>query len=389
MDRVSERVESLCVVDRVGERVERCAVEVERHADVVVRREKREVWLVNGERPVLGRLDVEAVTDLGGHRHAAIANANPWLVTETHLHVADTEDGIPQNRKGNPIPGQFDYSTTHDPATGEVVIDDIAIPDDTDEDGDVTIAVHAVVVDCGTDFEEFSAGDSIEAAGAVHPNLTIDGVNGTAQYVVGDTPGMYGAPNGVSDNVNGCLDVDGGFGDPVAKDDGDAQDFDFTFADPVSEFSLRMLDFGDFNPDRDTHTKVELAAYDADDNEVDSHVLEYYTNGGVNPSTAWADAAKTTVLWDDLFEQGDACDAVPGEPGNWTWHVSSPTDDFEIVRAELRFVSGHDPNIVFDTLCVRDGTETDETAWADGKDGHRFTERGNWATYFEFVLPDE
>jgi hypothetical protein len=46
-----------------------------------------------------------------------------WVMTETHLAVAATLDGIPQtlpNKKGlgggNPIPGQFAYSTDHNPA---------------------------------------------------------------------------------------------------------------------------------------------------------------------------------------------------------------------------------------------------------------------------------
>ena len=37
---------------------------------------------------------------------------------ETHLHVATTLggfDGIPQTKKGNPIPGKFEYKSHHDP----------------------------------------------------------------------------------------------------------------------------------------------------------------------------------------------------------------------------------------------------------------------------------
>ena len=38
-----------------------------------------------------------------------------WCMSETHLHVADNLDGIPHTKKGNPIPGKFDYKTEHDP----------------------------------------------------------------------------------------------------------------------------------------------------------------------------------------------------------------------------------------------------------------------------------
>lgn len=36
-----------------------------------------------------------------------------FCLKETHLHVADTWEQVPQNN-GNPTPGQFDYKGTHD-----------------------------------------------------------------------------------------------------------------------------------------------------------------------------------------------------------------------------------------------------------------------------------
>ena len=39
-----------------------------------------------------------------------------WVTTETHLHVGDTFADFPQNKKGILIPGQFEYSTDHNPA---------------------------------------------------------------------------------------------------------------------------------------------------------------------------------------------------------------------------------------------------------------------------------
>lgn len=39
----------------------------------------------------------------------------PWLLTETHLAIADSLAGIPQTRSGNPRPGQFPWSATHNP----------------------------------------------------------------------------------------------------------------------------------------------------------------------------------------------------------------------------------------------------------------------------------
>ena len=43
----------------------------------------------------------------------------PWLLTETHLAIADTLAGIPQTKSGNPRPGQFPWSATHNPAVSQ------------------------------------------------------------------------------------------------------------------------------------------------------------------------------------------------------------------------------------------------------------------------------
>ncbi len=37
-----------------------------------------------------------------------------WSLTESHLHLASSIEEIPQTKKGNPIPGQFDYKNEHD-----------------------------------------------------------------------------------------------------------------------------------------------------------------------------------------------------------------------------------------------------------------------------------
>ena len=39
-----------------------------------------------------------------------------WAATQSHIHIAGSLAGIPQNRKGIPIPGQFAYSESYAPA---------------------------------------------------------------------------------------------------------------------------------------------------------------------------------------------------------------------------------------------------------------------------------
>jgi len=49
----------------------------------------------------------------------------PWLLGEVHVAVADSLAGIPQTKRGNPIPGRFAYSASFAPEITEYMV---AIP---------------------------------------------------------------------------------------------------------------------------------------------------------------------------------------------------------------------------------------------------------------------
>ncbi len=84
-----------------------------------------------------------------------ITTQNGWSLSETHISVQDKEDDIPQNKKGNPKVGHFEYSESHNP---NVEFYELTIPLDELPDGDTwAIAIHAVVqqiVDDEVDAEE-------------------------------------------------------------------------------------------------------------------------------------------------------------------------------------------------------------------------------------------
>ncbi|HEY5602102.1 MAG TPA: Calx-beta domain-containing protein [Gammaproteobacteria bacterium] len=67
-----------------------------------------------------------------------------WRITEIHLDVALDYSGLHTNRSGNPIPGQFDYSTCHPHPVSQVtyVIDDL----EWSAGMPIYLATHAVVV---------------------------------------------------------------------------------------------------------------------------------------------------------------------------------------------------------------------------------------------------
>ncbi|MDZ4181625.1 MAG: hypothetical protein U1B83_02015, partial [Candidatus Cloacimonadaceae bacterium] len=69
-----------------------------------------------------------------------------WMLEQTHVHIAKNINQIPMTRKGIPIPGQFQYSTTHNPNIGLysyqiLLADHNLIPGDN-----ILVAAHASVV---------------------------------------------------------------------------------------------------------------------------------------------------------------------------------------------------------------------------------------------------
>ena len=169
----------------------------------------------------------------------------------------------------------------------------------------------------------------------VAPYLNID-AKGTAISVRQNTlPIVYGAPNVPDFIANNGVSANGGFSDAVTKDALQAHLYTFTFAPgvSVSNFSLHMLDYGDFNPTNNPSHVVTMTAFDVG-GQVAQERLEFTSNGNDSP------------LYGNLIITGDAIDATPGQPGNWTWNVSGTG----IVRIVLEFGAGYDPNIAFDTL---------------------------------------
>ena len=113
--------------------------------------------LVAGGDQVVGSVTVSIVDE---NISVTFTTIDGWLLNETHLHIANlSEDGIPQTKKGNPRPGQFDYSEEHVPGvteyTYEISLDGFS--------GDVYIAAHAAVdgtVDGTTTYESAWGNDN-------------------------------------------------------------------------------------------------------------------------------------------------------------------------------------------------------------------------------------
>jgi hypothetical protein len=71
---------------------------------------------------------------------------NGWMLTETHLHVASTLAGIPKNKQGIPVPGQFQYATMHNPPVTTYTYNILLADHGFTLGQELFVAAHAVVV---------------------------------------------------------------------------------------------------------------------------------------------------------------------------------------------------------------------------------------------------
>ena len=183
-------------------------------------------------------------------------------------------------------------------------------------------------------------GASVEGLGKVAPDLDINAQNTALKVLSGVDPLAYvgNGPNGPVEN--GGIGPDGAFTDYQAHLNKQAHHYTFTFSPGVSvtEFTLRMLDSGDWNPTLSTQHLVEFRAYNASDVVVATETVSYTTPAEIRPSSS--------DKYGDLNVTGDAMTASEGEPGKWTWQVKGTG----IVKVKLDFGVGYDPNLALDGL---------------------------------------
>lgn len=105
-----------------------------------------------------------------------------WVITHVHFHVDDDADDIPQNRKGNPKIGHFEYSVAFSPGVTEYTSDPISTP----SPDDVYIAAQAEVY-----YNESVVYGIESATNEIH---AINPISGDSTYVA-DIPLALGQPN--------------------------------------------------------------------------------------------------------------------------------------------------------------------------------------------------
>lgn len=222
----------------------------------------------------------------------------------------------------------------------------------------------ASTVQAGTfqaDFSQLGSGQSVEGLGAVHELLNISSSTGGGQAIVeGGGAGAYGASSSqtkANSNIrNGGIGELGGFADLGGRE----HKFEFSFAEgtAVNAFSLRMLDYGDYNKARAANHSIFLTAFNSQGEIVDRDVLSYQSSRATNPLGFYQKDRTTGEMG-----RGDALMAEAGDAGLKTFAVSGE----DIVRVVLGYEHdgrsrasdiASDPNIGFDSLTFETADDT-------------------------------
>jgi len=305
-------------------------------------------------------------------------------MTETHLHVDGGLNPIPQTKKGNPIPGQFDYSECHEPCVTEYTYE---VELDWAPCTVLEIAAHAVVQclnEVCIDFESYNEKDTVS---------TVSTLNGPVNFYMTDNVPLK------SISVGSYADL--------APEEGKLPIVAAPGTTPPNGNIVAFTIFGNYSRD----------------DEIDN-------DGGTGASgktlTDPQDLTKTELMW-HAYSQGlaividvSSIDAVQGldlaaidlDWGEKWYFLYFDEDNKLLHKTEMGLVPGDQsgdgvafavvyPNPVskiaiwggmnqgqsevvgyaIDNVCVTSLEE--ETAWGYGE---RFVEKGNWATYFTYQV---
>lgn len=253
-----------------------------------------------------------------------------WYLTETHLHVACGDNPIPVNRKGNPIPGHFDYGSEEN-----VTVKEFTISLEDINCCDLDIAAHAVV-------EQLTDGGCADSV--------YDYDQGTQKG-----GGDIGSGRDVLENALGSIDK--------------------------SFFSLGFVD-----EESGGWIIVEFADY------VGTYLNVVEQSPGIEYGYPLEQAkvyvsADSEGPWTDL---GMADNQIAGGPEKGQSHEN--VFDLEECIKFVKIIdqtnqtphSGNADAFDLDAVCGGPCYQ-EETAWGEGG---RFVDQGNWATYFNYTIQD-
>lgn len=280
-----------------------------------------------------------------------------WVMTETHLAVETSLEGIPQTKTGNPKVGHFEYSEPHDPPVTSYSYP----PIDVSGLGDTLyIAAHAVVVNTNMMTITLVSDTDTQTAGWFNATPPVD--PSLALYPTSYFPGYwYGAFDLTSPNS--------------------------AWYDEDSLLEAVWISTMDGLEGLPTDDQWRLFK---EDFEVPSGAVNIVGSLKMTADNALAAYLNEALVGNTSYVYGDA--TVPPRDisvqyfrnlqGPYDFYPEEGPNSLEFVVRNYYSPAGNNPTGLLYraeiTYC------NSETAWADGT---RFTDRGNWATYFTYTEP--
>lgn len=287
-----------------------------------------------------------------------------WVMTETHLAVAEEVEDIPQTKTGNPIPGKFGNSTEHNPAVQAYTYE---IPLGTWESCDIhdlVIAAHAEVVRPidGCDEIVWQIGD-VETDDCVG-DLT--NYANEFNWMKANATGSYVDPVGDCELGPGLNANEPAFTDPF-----------IVGTTPVNEFPYNSNYGTGYATDFDVQWNGELLF------------------GGVL-NISWSPGASATekkVVSEDGISPTTLTAAGSSQSGQGWFMDKYPLVEHAITVDPLAD-GDHTINLqhtqgdgtFWDWITLEKPCEQWESAWAGTSVGEMPFDGNNWATYFEYTV---
>ncbi len=307
--------------------------------------------LIAGQNTVVGEVTID------GNDVTYTITEDGWCIMETHLAIGKTLTDIPKTKTGNPIPGHFEYSDTHD-CLDTVPYTDVLML------GDNVIAAHAVVekrmcepmkvapygADIISDYWQGRRYDGTEVKSIRSNPLTV------LSYEIGHNEAYFFSLGFEFQPTEGALIPNGGiiveFETPILNGVGDdLQIVEDTWGLPYPDETANVY----VSNDATNWTYLGEA-----DNQTPSSLYHTVSN----------------------FDLGSLTSARYVKVEN-----TSVKENFSaLYPAQKDTLDGYDLNAILalhdNQNCIIDS----ETAWADGT---RFVPKGNWATFFNYPLEQD
>lgn len=302
------------------------------------------------------------LTDDGTDLTVEITMEGDWCLTEVHIHAADSEDGIPQNKKGNPIPGQFEINEELTACESDLTRS-LSLPEDPDNDG-IVVAVHTVVHE-RVRTQVFQIGD-VEVASSF---------SGDNSNCAGDCSDLTLLEN-YSDEFN-QPDPNGPhtLGPSLGEEEPPFVDPFVVGTSSESSFPYNSNAGRGYATDFDVQWDGALP----DGGEL---IISWSPGNSANETkTVSGDGVSaTTFTAQGTVEQGEGWFLNQYKLVQHTIPVSALGDGTHTIN----FTHTTGDGTFWDWIRLVSFVDRAETAWGDGT---RFVDRGNWATYITYVSP--